>query len=242
MRLAAQKQVWAEVQHGRHAAEKGFGKGRRLSCEPDGHPPAKSSQRWLRNTSPIPTKRRKAEGLRSRATDRRKLEGTGRATGCSGRMRGRPIAAPGGAGRSGCGGRWSDSGRVIALDILEVPSPGSRIRSDFRKDAVLIPAESHAGRAGGRPLSLSMNKSGMEAVDQPRAMHLAELAMEFMDGHLEPAARSRSSCSRGGLRLPAGVAPAALRQVAIRKPATLAQAFAGGVRAGAWAVDGEEVK
>ena len=33
---------------------------------------------------------------------------------------------------------------------------------------------------------MAPNKSGMEAVDQPRAMHLAELAMEFADGHLKP--------------------------------------------------------
>ena len=31
---------------------------------------------------------------------------------------------------------------------------------------------------------MAPNKSGMDSVDQPRAMHLAELAMDFADGHL----------------------------------------------------------
>lgn len=33
---------------------------------------------------------------------------------------------------------------------------------------------------------MAPNKSGVDAVDQPRMMHLAELAMEFADGHLKP--------------------------------------------------------
>ena len=42
---------------------------------------------------------------------------------------------------------------------------------------------------GSQPVDLVLsdmapNKSGMDAVDQPRMMHLAELAMEFADRHL----------------------------------------------------------
>ena len=33
---------------------------------------------------------------------------------------------------------------------------------------------------------MAPNKSGMDTVDQPRAMYLAELAMDFADGHLAP--------------------------------------------------------
>ena len=33
---------------------------------------------------------------------------------------------------------------------------------------------------------MAPNKSGVDAVDQPRMMHLAELAMDFADGHLKP--------------------------------------------------------
>jgi hypothetical protein len=44
---------------------------------------------------------------------------------------------------------------------------------------------------GGQPVDLVLsdmapNKSGMDAVDQPRMMHLAELAMDFADRHLRP--------------------------------------------------------
>jgi 23S rRNA (uridine2552-2'-O)-methyltransferase len=31
---------------------------------------------------------------------------------------------------------------------------------------------------------MAPNKSGVDSVDQPRAMHLSELAMDFADGHL----------------------------------------------------------
>jgi 23S rRNA (uridine2552-2'-O)-methyltransferase len=42
---------------------------------------------------------------------------------------------------------------------------------------------------GGKPVDLVLsdmapNKSGVDAVDMPRAMYLAELAMEFADTHL----------------------------------------------------------
>jgi 23S rRNA (uridine2552-2'-O)-methyltransferase len=33
---------------------------------------------------------------------------------------------------------------------------------------------------------MAPNKSGMDAVDQPRAMYLSELAMDFADHHLKP--------------------------------------------------------
>ena len=44
---------------------------------------------------------------------------------------------------------------------------------------------------GGRPVDLVLsdmapNMSGMDAVDQPRAMYLAELARDFADAHLRP--------------------------------------------------------
>ena len=83
-----------------------------------------------------------------------------------------------------------DTGRVIALDILEMPSLAGVefLHGDFREDAVLSALE----RAlGGQQVDLVLsdmapNKSGIDAVDQPRAMHLAELAMEFADHHLRP--------------------------------------------------------
>jgi 23S rRNA (uridine2552-2'-O)-methyltransferase len=94
-------------------------------------------------------------------------------------------------------------GRVIASDILEMPSLAGVefLHGDFRDDAVL---SSLLGMLGGEQVDLVLsdmapNKSGMDSVDQPRAMHLAELAMEFADGHLRTIVPS-TSC---WLRLPA---------------------------------------
>jgi 23S rRNA (uridine2552-2'-O)-methyltransferase len=77
---------------------------------------------------------------------------------------------------------------VIALDILEMPPLAGVefLHGDFREDAVLSQLEA---MLGGRPVDLVLsdmapNKSGMDAVDQPRIMYLAELAMEFADRHL----------------------------------------------------------
>ena len=149
-----------------------------------------SSRRWLERQLNDPYVRRsKADGYRSRAAyklieidDRYKLLKPG--------MRVVDLgAAPGG---------WSqwvrhalgDSGRVIALDILEMPPLAGVefLHGDFREDAVLSALEA---MLDGRPVDLVLsdmapNKSGMDAVDQPRAMHLAELAMTFADDHLRP--------------------------------------------------------
>src|SRR5690606_152833 len=62
------------------------------------------------------------------------------------------------------------------------------IHGDFREDDVLARLEASLA---GAPVDLVLsdmapNKSGVSAVDQPRAMYLAELAMDFADGHLRP--------------------------------------------------------
>ena len=151
---------------------------------------SKSSQRWLKEHFSDPfVKKAQAEGLRSRAAykleelvDRDRLLRPGMAVVDLG-------AAPGG---------WSqwvrqalgDSGRVVALDILDMPPLAGVefLQGDFREDGVLSALET---LLAGQPVDLVLsdmapNKSGMDAVDQPRAMHLAELAMEFADQHLRP--------------------------------------------------------
>ncbi|MCD9005924.1 23S rRNA (uridine(2552)-2'-O)-methyltransferase RlmE [Luteimonas sp. XNQY3] len=149
---------------------------------------SKSSQRWLKEhfSDPFVKKARK-DGLRSRAAykleelvERDRLLKPGMVVVDLG-------AAPGG---------WSqwvrqalgDSGRVIALDILDMPTLAGVefLHGDFREDAVLASLES---TLGGQQVDLVLsdmapNKSGIDAVDQPRAMHLAELAMDFADNHL----------------------------------------------------------
>lgn len=151
---------------------------------------SKSSQRWLKEHFSDPyVKKAQAEGMRSRAAykleelvARDRLLKPGMTVVDLG-------AAPGG---------WSqwvrqalgDSGRVVALDILDMPPLAGVdfLHGDFRDAVVLSQLES---MLGGEPVDLVLsdmapNKSGMDAVDQPRVMHLAELAMEFADQHLRP--------------------------------------------------------
>jgi 23S rRNA (uridine2552-2'-O)-methyltransferase len=149
---------------------------------------SKSSQRWLKEHHSDPfVKKARAEGLRSRAAykleelvERDRLLKPGMVVVDLG-------AAPGG---------WSQwvrqelgaTGRVIALDILDMPTLAGVefLHGDFREDAVLSRL---VGTLGGRPVDLVLsdmapNKSGVDAVDMPRALYLAELAMEFADSHL----------------------------------------------------------
>ena len=151
---------------------------------------SKSSQRWLKEHFSDPyVKKAQAEGMRSRAAykleelvARDRLLKPGMVVVDLG-------AAPGG---------WSqyvrqalgDSGRVVAMDILDMPTLAGVefLHGDFREDSVLSQLEA---MLNGQPVDLVLsdmapNKSGMDAVDQPRAMHLAELAMEFADNHLKP--------------------------------------------------------
>ncbi len=151
---------------------------------------SKSSQRWLQEHFSDPfVKKAQAEGMRSRAAykleelvARDRLLKPGMTVVDLG-------AAPGG---------WSqwvrqalgDNGRVIALDILEMPPLAGVefLHGDFREDVVLSRLEA---MLDGSPVDLVLsdmapNKSGVAAVDQPRAMYLAELAMDFADRHLRP--------------------------------------------------------
>ncbi len=151
---------------------------------------SKSSHRWLQEHFSDPyVKKAQADGMRSRAAykleelvERDRLLKPG--------MTGVDLgAAPGG---------WSqwvrqalgDGGRVVALDILEMPPLAGVefIHGDFREDEVLARLESVLdGAAVDLVLSdMAPNKSGVNAVDQPRAMYLAELAMDFADRHLKP--------------------------------------------------------
>lgn len=80
--------------------------------------------------------------------------------------------------------------QVIALDLLPMHAlPGvAFIQGDFREDAVLAELEACLG---GRPVDLVIsdmapNISGIGVADQARAMHLAELALDFASNHLKP--------------------------------------------------------
>ena len=84
-------------------------------------------------------------------------------------------------------------GKVIALDILPLdPLAGvDFIQGDFREVEVLRQLEDLLqGIPVGLVISdMAPNISGVTSADQARAMHLAELAMEFALEHLKPDGR-----------------------------------------------------
>ncbi|HEY5993218.1 MAG TPA: RlmE family RNA methyltransferase [Gallionellaceae bacterium] len=148
---------------------------------------SKTSKQWMMEHVNDPyVQRAQKEGYRSRAAyklleiaERDQLLKPGRVVVDLG-------ATPGGwsqvAASKGC--------RVIALDLLPLqPLAGVEfIQGDFREDAVLAELEA---RLGGKPVSLVIsdmapNISGISVADQARAMHLAELALDFASNHLEP--------------------------------------------------------
>jgi 23S rRNA (uridine2552-2'-O)-methyltransferase len=87
-------------------------------------------------------------------------------------------------------GRVGPRGRVVAVDLLEMmPLPQvSFIQGDFRDEATL---EAIRQALAGAPVDLVLsdmapNMSGMRAVDQPRSMYLAELALALAEEVLKP--------------------------------------------------------
>jgi 23S rRNA (uridine2552-2'-O)-methyltransferase len=81
-------------------------------------------------------------------------------------------------------------GRIVALDLLPMDGLAGVefIQGDFREPGVLEVLDE---RLGGQPVDLVLsdmapNISGVAAVDQPRSMHLAELALDFANQRLAP--------------------------------------------------------
>ncbi len=151
---------------------------------------SKSSSAWLKRHVNDPyVHRAKAHGYRSRAAyklveiaNRDGLARPGDAVVDLG-------AAPGGWAQA-LAERVGRSGRVIAVDLLEIaPIPGVAIvRGDFREETVLQRLED---ALGGRKLDLVVsdmapNLSGVRATDQARSVHLCELALAFAREHLKP--------------------------------------------------------
>jgi 23S rRNA (uridine2552-2'-O)-methyltransferase len=98
-------------------------------------------------------------------------------------------AAPGGWSQV-AGQLMGSHGTVIASDILQMDAlpDVTFIEGDFREDAVY---EQILAALGDRKADLVMsdmapNMSGNKGVDQPRAMYLAELALDMAERVLEP--------------------------------------------------------
>ena len=83
-----------------------------------------------------------------------------------------------------------DAGRVIATDILPIePLPGVEVvTGDFTDDDVALAIVQHlnGGKADLVISDMAPNLSGMKAIDQPRAMYLAELALDMASQILRP--------------------------------------------------------
>jgi 23S rRNA (uridine2552-2'-O)-methyltransferase len=151
---------------------------------------SKSSSRWLQEHKRDPyVKRAHQEGWRSRAVF--KLEQIQRAERLirPGMLIVDLGAAPGGwsqfAARALAG-----NGEVFALDLLPMPEvPGvTFIQGDFHEQGCL---DQLLAALKERKVDLVMsdmapNLSGIDAVDHPRSMHLAELALEFAVSVLKP--------------------------------------------------------
>jgi len=151
---------------------------------------SKSSRAWLdRHFNDEYVKRAQREGLRSRAAYKlEEIQSRDRVL-----KPGQTVvdlgATPGG---------WSQmarrivgpQGRVIALDILAMdPLEGvDFIQGDFREEQPLLELRRLLGDTA---VDLGMsdmapNGTGMSSVDQPRAVYLCELALEFARETLKP--------------------------------------------------------
>ena len=150
---------------------------------------SKSSARWLaEHANDEFVKRAQKEGWRSRAVFKlAQIQASERLLRPG--MRCVDLgAAPG--GWSQYAARIVGPGRIVATDILAMdPIPGvDFVQGDFREEAVL---EQVLQRLGTDRVDLVLsdmapNMAGIDAVDQPRSMHLAELALEFADRVLAP--------------------------------------------------------
>ncbi len=98
-------------------------------------------------------------------------------------------AAPGGWSQY-LADRLGGRGRVIALDLLPMDTlPDVEIlQGDFTESAVLDSLLARLGEAGADLVMSDMapNISGTKAVDQPRSMYLAELALDLARRVLRP--------------------------------------------------------
>jgi 23S rRNA (uridine2552-2'-O)-methyltransferase len=151
---------------------------------------SKSSNRWLQEHFSDPfVKRAQAAGWRSRAVfkleeiDRREhLLKAGQTV--------LDLGAAPGAWSQYARRRVGKSGRVIASDILAMDVvPGvDFVQGDFREEAVLgqIVALTGTGSVDVVLSDMAPNMSGMDAIDQPRAMYLAELALDTASRVLKP--------------------------------------------------------
>lgn len=151
---------------------------------------SKSSGRWLReHFDDIYVRQAQKEGYRSRAVYKlTELDQKDHII-----KQGMTVvdlgAAPGGWSQYAAA-KVGDQGRVVALDLLKIDSIAGVefIQGDFREQPVLDQLLETLGESkAGLVLSdMAPNISGVNAVDQPQAMYLCELALELAMQVLKP--------------------------------------------------------
>lgn len=132
-------------------------------------------------------------------------------------------AAPGGWSQY-VAGLLQGNGRVVAVDLLDMPTIAGVqfVQGDFREDDVLQRVRAALdGQGVDLVLSdMAPNLSGQRAVDQPRAMYLAELTLDFAREMLRPRGALVVKLFQGeGFDAYLAAVRGCFGQVRVRKPA-----------------------
>ena len=181
-----------------------------------------SSDRWLRRQERDPyVGRSQLDGYRSRAVYKLQQLDAAEKLLRPGAVVVDLGAAPGGFSQYAAE-RVGASGQVVAVDLLPMDAiPGVEvIQGDFTTSETL--ARLLAVLSGAPDLVMSdmaPNISGNKAVDQPRSMLLAELALEFAVEHLQPRGDLVVKLFQGeGFEAFVGDARRRFERVKVRKP------------------------
>jgi len=187
-----------------------------------------SSNRWKQRQARDPFVRRaQAEGWRSRAVfklqeiqQRDKLIRPGDLV--------VELGAAPGAWSQYVADQVGPRGQVVALDLLAMPALErvTVIQGDFTDTATLDELRAAlAGRQADLILSdMAPNMSGNRAVDQPRAMYLAELTLEWLEEALRPGGHLLIKLFQGeGFQEFVAGCRSRFEQVRLRKPAASRQ-------------------
>jgi 23S rRNA (uridine2552-2'-O)-methyltransferase len=119
--------------------------------------------------------------------------------------------------------RVGGAGRIVAIDLLPMAGIAgvAFVEADFASDEGLAAVEK---AVAGRPVDLVLcdmapNLSGIDAVDQARSAHLADLALEFARGHLQRGGALAVKVFQGaGLAEFERAVKASFEKVYLRKP------------------------
>jgi 23S rRNA (uridine2552-2'-O)-methyltransferase len=119
--------------------------------------------------------------------------------------------------------RVGGAGHIVAIDLLPMAGIAgvAFVEADFASDEGLAAVEK---ALDDRPVDLVLcdmapNLSGIDAVDQARSVHLADLALEFARGHLQPGGALAVKVFQGaGLAEFERSVKASFEKVYLRKP------------------------